>query len=99
MLEELDQSFSLLEELNQFAHDLLWTWEPRIEAAFRVLDPERWEATRQNPVLLLTQLGEEGVTKAMASPEAQAALDEARKAYREYYDRNPAFMNAQAPLV
>ena len=32
MLEELDQSFSLLEELNQFAHDLLWTWEPRIEA-------------------------------------------------------------------
>src|SRR5258706_7767054 len=99
MLEELDQSFSLLEELNQFAHDLLWTWEPRIEAAFRVLDPERWEATRQNPVLLLSQLGEAGVAKAMESPEARTALEEARKAYREYYDRNPAFMNAKAPLV
>src|SRR3977135_2876524 len=99
MLEELDQTFSPLEELNQFAHDLLWTWEPRIEAAFSVLDPERWEATRQNPVLLLSQLGEEGVAKAMESPEAQNALDEARKAYREYYDRNPAFMNAHAPLV
>ncbi|HEY8854861.1 MAG TPA: alpha-glucan family phosphorylase, partial [Candidatus Dormibacteraeota bacterium] len=99
MLEELDQSFSLLEELNQFAYDLLWTWEPRIEAAFRVLDPERWEATRQNPVVLLSQLGEEGVAKAMESPDARAALDDARAAYREYYDRKPAFMNAKAPLV
>ena len=99
MLEELDQGFSLLDELNQFAHDLLWTWEPRIEAAFRVLDPERWEATRQNPVMLLSQLGEEGVAKAMVRPEAQAALEEARAAYREYYDRSPAFMNAKAPLV
>jgi starch phosphorylase len=99
MLEELDQSFSLLEELNQFAHDLLWTWEPRIEAAFQVLDPERWEATRQNPVVLLSQLGAAGVAKAMENAQAQAALDNARAAYREYYDRNPAFMNAKAPLV
>ena len=99
MLEELDQSFSPLEELNQFAHDLLWTWEPRIEAAFRVLDPERWEATRQNPVMLLSQLGEEGVAKALDSADARATLEEARAAYREYYDRNPAFMNAKAPLV
>ena len=99
MLDELDQSFSLLEELNQFAYDLLWTWEPRIEAAFRVLDPERWEATRQNPVVLLSQLGEEGVAKAMESPDSRAALDDARAAYREYYDRKPAFMNAKAPLV
>ncbi|HXC77941.1 MAG TPA: alpha-glucan family phosphorylase [Candidatus Acidoferrum sp.] len=99
MLEELDHGYSVLEELNDFAHDLLWTWEPRIEAAFQVLDPERWEATRQNPVMLLSQLGEAGVAKAMGNTEAQAALAAARVAYREYYDRNPAFMNAKAPLV
>ncbi|MEA2655619.1 MAG: glycogen phosphorylase, partial [Chloroflexota bacterium] len=99
MLEELDHRLSMLEELNHFAYDLLWTWEPRIEAAFRVLDPERWESTRQNPVMLLSQLGEEGVAKALESTEARAALDDARTAYREYYDRRPAFMNAQAPLV
>src|SRR5437879_3141478 len=99
MLEELDRSLSLLEELNQFAHDLLWTWEPRIEAVFRVLDPERWEGTRQNPVLLLSQLGEGGVARAVESPEVLAAIEGARAAYREYYDRNPAFMNAKAPLV
>ena len=99
MLEELDHGVSMLEELNHLAYDLLWTWEPRIEAAFRVLDPERWETTRQNPIVLLSQLGEDGVRRAMEKPESRTALDDARAAYREYYDRNPAFMNAKAPLV
>ncbi|MDQ6878596.1 MAG: alpha-glucan family phosphorylase [Candidatus Dormibacteraeota bacterium] len=99
MLEELDHQSSTTEELNHLAHDLLWTWEPRIEAVFRALDAERWEATRQNPVLLLAQLGEDGVTQALERDEVRAALDEARATYREYYDRRPRFMDAQAPLV
>ena len=49
------------EELKQFAYDLLWTWQPRIEHLFRTLDPELWKSTRENPVLLLSQLGDEGV--------------------------------------
>jgi len=89
----------LNDELNQFAHDLLWTWEPRIEGLFRALDPERWESTRQNPVLLLTQLGDAGVAKALERDEVRQALDQARAAYREYYDRRPPFMDARAPLV
>ncbi|TME71936.1 MAG: glycosyltransferase family 1 protein, partial [Chloroflexi bacterium] len=35
-----------MEELKQFAYDLLWTWQPRIEALFRALDPELWKSTR-----------------------------------------------------
>src|SRR5438093_277761 len=88
----------VLEELNQFAHDLLWTWRPRIENLFRALDAELWKSTRENPVLLLTQLGEEGVEKAMQRDEVRQALEDARAAYREYYDRHPRFMDAQAPL-
>src|ERR1700694_1526749 len=99
MIEELDHRSSMLDELNHFAHDLLWTWEPRIEAVFRTLDAERWEATRQNPVLLLAQLGEEGVAEALERADMRAPLDDARAAYREYYDRRPSFMDAQAPLV
>jgi starch phosphorylase len=89
----------VLEELNRFALDLLWTWQPRIEALFRALDPERWESTRQNPILLLTQLGEDGVARALKREEVLKALEGARAAYREYYDRHPRFMDAQAPLV
>src|SRR5438270_630786 len=42
---------SVVEELKQFAYDLLWTWQPRIEALFRTLDPEIWKSTRENSVL------------------------------------------------
>jgi len=55
---------SAVEELKEFALDLLWTWQPRIESLFRTLDPDLWESTRQNPVLLLSRLGEEGVARA-----------------------------------
>jgi starch phosphorylase len=88
----------VLEELNQFAYDLMWTWQPRIEAFFHTLDPAIWKATRQNPVLLLAQLGEKGVQKACERPEVREALEAARAAYREYYERHPRFMDAKAPL-
>jgi len=89
----------VLEELNQFAYDLLWTWQPRIEALFRALDPDLWKSTRENPVLLLKQLGEDGIKKAAERQEVRDALEAARAAYREYYDRHPRFMDAQAPLA
>ncbi|HEY1421680.1 MAG TPA: alpha-glucan family phosphorylase [Candidatus Dormibacteraeota bacterium] len=88
----------MLDELNQLARDLLWTWQPRIELLFRSLDPELWESTRQNPVLLLGRLGEEGVARAMQRDEVRHALEDARAAYRDYYDRHPRFMDAKAPL-
>ncbi len=87
------------EEINQFANDLLWTWQPPIEGLFRAIDPDLWESTRQNPVLMLTRLGEEGVARACEKDEVRAALEGARAAYREYYDRKPRFMDAHAPLV
>jgi len=88
----------VLEELDQLARDLLWTWQPRIEALFQTLDPELWKSTRQNPVLVLSQLGEDGVKKALERDDVREALEGARAAYREYYDRHPRFMDAQAPL-
>jgi glycogen phosphorylase len=88
-----------VEELNKLALDLLWTWQPRIQAFFRTLDPEMWEQTRQNPVLLLKQLGEEGIADALKRDDVKRTLDDARAAYRQYYERNPQFLDAHAPLV
>jgi starch phosphorylase len=81
------------------AHDLLWTWQPRIENLFRTIEPEVWESTRQNPVLMLSRLGEEAVARACEREDVRAALEDARAARSEYYDRKPRFMDAQAPLV
>jgi starch phosphorylase len=88
-----------VEELNELAHDLLWTWQPRIENLFRTLDPELWESTRQNPVLLLARLGEEGVARSSEREDVHSALEGARAARREYYEQKPRFMDAKAPLV
>ena len=89
----------MIEELNRFARDLLWTWQPRIEALFRVLDPKLWEVTRQNPVQLLALLGDDGLAKALERDEVRQALEGARAAHSEYYERHPRFMDAKAPLV
>jgi starch phosphorylase len=89
----------LADELNELAHDLLWTWQPRIENLFHTIDPELWESTRQNPVLLLSRLGEDGVARVCEREDVRTALDDARRARGEYYDRKPRFMDAQAPLV
>src|SRR6202162_5724491 len=90
---------SAVQELKEFALDLLWTWQPRIENLFRTLDPELWESTRQNPVLLLARMGEEGVARAGEREDVRAALDGARAARRDYYEGQPRFMDAKAPLV
>src|SRR5690349_16023032 len=58
-----------------------------------------WKSTRENPVLLLNQLGDEGVKRAFERDEVKAAFEDAKAAYREYYDRHPRFMDAQAPLA
>ncbi|HEY4887586.1 MAG TPA: alpha-glucan family phosphorylase [Candidatus Dormibacteraeota bacterium] len=88
-----------MQELKEFALDLLWTWQPRIENLFRTLDRELWESTRHNPVLLLARLGEAGVVRASEREDVRSALEDARAARREYYDRQPSFMDAHAPLV
>ena len=89
----------VIDELNELAYDLLWTWQPRIEALFRTLDPDLWKSTRQNPVLLLNQLGEDGLRRACEREEVRRALEDARSAYRAYYERNPRFMDAHAPMA
>src|SRR5260370_373003 len=58
-----------------------------------------WESTRQNPILLLSQLGAEGVSRACERSDVTAPLADARAARSEYYDHTPRFMDAKAPLV
>jgi glycogen phosphorylase len=88
----------VLDELNDIALDLTWTWEPRIRALFEALDPGLWESSAHNPVVLLARLGDDGVRRALEQPGAQEALDLARTALREYRSRQPVPLDARAPL-
>jgi starch phosphorylase len=88
----------MLDELRDIALDLTWTWEPRIRALFAELDPELWERSGHNPVLLLARLGPGGVREALLRPAARAALDDARAALRQYRGRPATRVEAGAPL-
>ena len=90
---------SVSDELDKLAFDLLWTWQPKIQHLFRSLDPDKWDQTRQDPVLLLNQLGEDGIAAALKRDDVKRALSEAQAAHAAYYDRHPPFLDAHAPLV
>jgi glycogen phosphorylase len=87
------------DELRELALDLTWSWEPRIRRFFEVLDPRLWEDSAHNPVVLLTRLGESGISSAMQRAEVRAAFEEAQNALREHRERHPPPLDAGAPLL
>ncbi|MDQ6744205.1 MAG: DUF3417 domain-containing protein, partial [Candidatus Dormibacteraeota bacterium] len=99
MLEVIKERGNVLDLLKELAFDLTWSWEPRIQAAFEALDPDLWEESGHNPVVVLSRLGEEGVARSLERPETMAAVDLAEKALREHRDRRPADLDAGAPLL
>jgi len=87
------------DELKSLALDLTWTWDPRIQVVFERLDPELWESSGHNPIVMLARLGPEGAEQAAAGEGVREALETARSAIREHRDRRPPFLDARAPLL
>lgn len=52
-----------LKRLPELAHNLVWSWDHEIRSAFRLLDPELWNASL-NPVLMLNQLSQKTLEEA-----------------------------------
>ena len=96
---ESSASAAALTELNRLALDLGWSWQPPAQALFATLDPDLWRATGHNPVAVLEQLGLQGVERALEREEVRRALEDAREAMRRYRERQPAPLDARAPLL
>jgi len=99
VLEVIKERGDVVDLLKELAFDLTWTWEPRIQAAFEALDPELWEESGHNPVVLLARLGEDGVNAALERPGVRETVELAERALKEHRDRPPANLDAGAPLV
>ena len=80
-----------LQRLPELAHNLVWSWDHRLRALFRRLDPEMWRHSH-NPVLMLTRLPEGALEKAAADPRFMAVYHKAC----EYLD---AYMNRPSPVA
>ncbi len=89
----------MFDELRVLALNLTWTWDPEIREVFQTLDPKLWEATRHNPIVMLSRLGPKGVERAAQKAAFAPALDRARAAVRRHLERHPPFYDAGAPLL
>ncbi|MDQ3069042.1 MAG: alpha-glucan family phosphorylase [Acidobacteriota bacterium] len=72
-----------LTRLNDLAYDLWWTWNPLARDVFKRLDHSLWLQTAHNPVLMLSLMPPESLTR--------AAQDEA---WLELFDRALAALDA-----
>jgi glycogen phosphorylase len=63
--------------LNELAHDLWWSWNPRARGVFRDLDYPLWKFTDHNPVLLLHLVEPERLEHAAADPDFLRLYDQA----------------------
>lgn len=57
-----------IERLTDLANNLRWSWDAETIALFRRLDPDLWEHTYHNPVLMLGQLPQERLKEVSTDP-------------------------------
>jgi glycogen phosphorylase len=79
----------VLDELENLAYNLSWTWDERIRAAFRALAPDEWEECGHNPVLMLHRLGPERVQRALEQQHVREAVAAATRALADRLGRAP----------
>jgi len=65
-----------LGRLSELAHDLWWTWNAGRDV-FRRLDYTLWRQTAHNPVMMLTRISAEALTRAANDPAFLASYDAA----------------------
>src|SRR5580700_4376069 len=70
-----------LSRMTELAYNILWSWEPRIRAVFRRLDPALWQECGYNPVLMLGRVSQLALQRAAADPRYLAVYRRACEAY------------------
>lgn len=78
-----------LARLPELAYNLLWTWEPTIRRLFQRLDPDLWQASKENPVWMLANIPQEGLEEAARDPRFLALYRRACERFDAYMNRPP----------
>lgn len=76
-----------LRPLEEIAHNLWWVWNEEAKAIFEILDPQEWENSGKNPVVLLQNLRSEITENVLKN-------DEFMERIRRIYERFKHYMAA-----
>jgi starch phosphorylase len=83
-----------IEPLRKLAYNLYWDWNTEIKSLFERLDPDLWQETHQNPVLLLGKIHQERLLEVAEDEGFLAHMDRAVNqlnnylASRQWYKKN-----------
>ncbi|MBM4161456.1 MAG: glycosyltransferase family 1 protein [Ignavibacteria bacterium] len=75
-----------LEFLREISYNLLWVWDHDLMELFIRLDPDLWEKTNHNPVLLLGMIGQDRLNSAARDDAFLSHLERSYERYKKYLD-------------
>ncbi len=73
-----------LRPLEEIVHNLWWVWNEEAKAIFETMDPQEWEKSGKNPVILLQNLQSDTAARIVSDREMMARIDRVYHAFREY---------------
>jgi starch phosphorylase len=73
-----------LEPLRKLAYNLHWDWNVETKDLFRRLDPDLWESSRHNPVLMLGTISQERLQEAAEDEGFLAQMERASRQLDDY---------------
>lgn len=85
-----------LRPLEEIAHNLWWVWNEEAKAIFETMDPQEWEESGKNPVVLLLNLKSDTAEGIIRDSEMMARIE---RVYRKFRDYMAVPMNSNRPSV
>lgn len=85
-----------LRPLEEIAHNLWWVWNEEAKAIFETMDPQEWEESGKNPVVLLLNLKSDTAERIIHDSEMMARIE---RVYRKFRDYMAVPMNSNRPSV
>lgn len=80
-----------LKPLQEMAHNLWYSWNFDVVRLFIRLDPDLWEASYQNPVVMLSRLPQDTLIRASQDEAFLVSLDRVYQKYQDYLERKKWF--------
>ncbi|BAZ12902.1 putative glycogen phosphorylase [Calothrix sp. NIES-4071] len=87
---------SRLEPLRKLAYNLHWDWSVEAKDLFRRLDPDLWETSRHNPVLMLGTINQARLTEVVEDEGFLAQMDRAAQQLEDYLKERTWYQKQRA---
>ncbi len=87
-----------LEPLRKLAYNLHWDWNVETKDLFRRLDPNLWESSRHNPVLMLGTISQVRLTEVVEDEGFLAQMDRAARQLEDYLQERTWYQKQRSAI-